>query len=135
VDRFVELLRRLGFQAVELPAEASGSAEAAIRHLVGCLVAAGMLPADQAEDACHRVLHREQLGPTAIGEGVAIPHATTPAVSRIVGVGARSTGVPWRAPDGLPVQRITLVISPPDHPGPYLRILEALSQGLRQGNS
>jgi mannitol/fructose-specific phosphotransferase system IIA component (Ntr-type) len=132
VDRFGELLRHLGFQAVDLPADAAVSAEAAIRFLIAQLVAAGSLPSQQAEDATNRVLHREQLGPTAIGEGVAIPHATTPALRHIIGIGARCTsGVPWRAPDGAPVRRVCLVLAPPDQPGNYLRVLEALSHGMR----
>jgi mannitol/fructose-specific phosphotransferase system IIA component (Ntr-type) len=135
VDRFGELLARLGFQLVELPGPSAGSPEQVIRFLVGRLVDAGCLLAEHAEDAIGRVLAREQLGPTAIGEGVALPHATTPSIHNIAGVGARSaSGVPWRAPDGQPVQRICLILAPPDRPGDYLRVLEALSQGLRRRN-
>src|SRR6185437_11318702 len=66
VDRFAELLERLGFLYTELPHDAAGSPEAAIRSLIGCLVKSGTLQADQAEDAIRRVLARERLGSTAI---------------------------------------------------------------------
>ena len=133
VDHFEELLERLGFLHVELPAAAAGSAESAIRFLVQYLATAGALQPEQVEEAIRRVLARERLGSTAIGEGVALPHATSGAVTRVVGVGARpSPGIPWGARDGAAVQRICLILAPPDRPGDYLRVLEALSQGLRQ---
>jgi PTS system nitrogen regulatory IIA component len=133
VDRFGELLARLGFQLVELPETSAGSPESVIRFLVRRLVDAGCILEEHSEDAIVRVLAREQLGPTAIGEGVALPHATTPWVHNIAGVGVRSaSGVPWRAPDNQPVRRICLILAPPDRPGDYLRVLEALSQGLRR---
>lgn len=135
VDHFEELLQRLGFLHAELPAGSAGSAASAISCLVHALVVAGTLPPEQAEDCVRRVLDRERLGSTAIGEGVALPHATTPAVTSVVGVGARGeTGIAWGARDGEPVRRICLILAPPAQPGPYLRVLEALSQGLRQKN-
>ncbi len=132
MDRFEELLERLGFLSVELPGTATGAAEAAIYFLLEHLVLAGRLRGEHAEEAAQRVLAREQLGSTAIGEGIALPHATTSAVERIVGIAARSaTGVTWRSRDGLPVLRVCLILAPPDRPGDYLRVLESLSLCLR----
>jgi PTS system nitrogen regulatory IIA component len=56
---------------------------------------------------------RERLFGTAIGKGVAVPHARSIAVTRVRLLIARShRGVAWDAPDGLPVQLVLLVLSP-----------------------
>ncbi|MBI5709045.1 MAG: PTS sugar transporter subunit IIA [Candidatus Eisenbacteria bacterium] len=59
------------------------------------------------------LLDRERLGSTAIGKGVAIPHARSLAVSGLRMVFATSRrGIPWEAPDGEPVRLIFLVLAP-----------------------
>ena len=56
---------------------------------------------------------RERLGPTAIGKAVAVPHARSIAVIEPRILVARSRrGIEWKAPDGLPVQLVVLVITP-----------------------
>ena len=56
---------------------------------------------------------RERLGTTAIGKGVAVPHARSLTVDRPSLVVARSRrGVEWDAPDGLPANLILLILSP-----------------------
>jgi len=56
---------------------------------------------------------RERLGSTAIGKGVALPHARSLTVSRPLLVVARShRGIEWDAPDGLKVMLLLLALSP-----------------------
>lgn len=56
---------------------------------------------------------RERLGTTAIGKGVAVPHARSLTVDRPSLLVARShRGVEWDAPDGLPANLLLLVLSP-----------------------
>jgi mannitol/fructose-specific phosphotransferase system IIA component (Ntr-type) len=134
VETFEQVIARLGFIRTGLPGEGIGSAEATIRFLIGCLTASGLLQPDQAEEAVRRVLARERLGSTAIGRGVALPHATTTAVKEIVGIAAQSdSAVTWGGP-GSPVQQVCLILAPPDRPSDYLRVLEALSRSLRGAN-
>ena len=56
---------------------------------------------------------RERFGTTAIGKGVAVPHARSLSVDepRIV-VGRSRRGLDWSAPDDLPVHLVLLVLSP-----------------------
>jgi mannitol/fructose-specific phosphotransferase system IIA component (Ntr-type) len=62
------------------------------------------------------LLLRERLGSTGIGKGVAVPYARSLAVIEPRLVVARSSrGVPWDAPDGLPVHLLLLVLSPAEH--------------------
>jgi PTS system fructose-specific IIA component/PTS system nitrogen regulatory IIA component len=135
METFEDLLQRLGFLFAELPPEVTGSSEAVIGFLIGRFVAAGALRGELAGEATQRVLARERLGSTAIGHGVALPHSTTSAVERIVGIGARCVaGMAWNGQAAQPpVHRICLILAPPDRPGDYLRVLEQLSLGLRRG--
>lgn len=56
---------------------------------------------------------RERVGSTAIGKGVAVPHARSLTIDRPALVVARShKGIEWDAADGLPVQIVLLVLSP-----------------------
>ena len=56
---------------------------------------------------------RERLGVTAIGKGVAIPHArsTTVHLPRLV-IARSPRGIDWSARDEMPVQLVILVLSP-----------------------
>ena len=53
----------------------AASKEDAIRALVGKLVEVGRVLEKDAEDISRAIMKRESLGSTAIGGGVAIPHA------------------------------------------------------------
>ena|SRR5258706_11860796 len=56
---------------------------------------------------------RERLGATAIGKGVAIPHARSATILTPRFLMARSQrGIDWGATDGVPVQLVFLVLSP-----------------------
>ena len=93
----------------------------ALRILVDSLVEAGEIT--EADERRHRraLLRREELGSTAIGHGVAIPHAKHPAIDRMLGVVARSReGIDFGSIDGKPVHRLVLLLSPRDRPGDHL---------------
>src|SRR5690349_18563951 len=61
---------------VEIPVDAT-SVKQIVRFLVGVLVRQGRLQSESSDQICDLVLHREELGATAIGRGVAVPHAQT----------------------------------------------------------
>ena len=78
------------------------------------------------------VLQRESLGSTAIGKGVALPHARTQNVKEIVIAFARlKEGVDFGAEDKEPVRLIFLLGTPLDAVGEYLKVLARLSKLLR----
>ncbi len=89
----------------------SRSKEAALAHLVSLAHHAGAVrvPAPLLE----LLTLRERLGSTAIGKGVALPHARSLTVNRPLLVVARSRrGIDWDAPDGLPVTLLLLTLAP-----------------------
>ena len=111
---------------------ASVDKESAIRELVGNLVTAGQINADDAEGIVTAIMKREDLGSTGIGRGIAVPHTKHHCVDKLVGtVGVSREGVEFQSLDGEPVQLFFLLVSPPDRPGDHLRALENISRQLR----
>ena len=79
--------------------------EAAIEELIGCLVAAGGIQADEQKSIVDAVMKREELGSTGIGRGVAVPHTKHPSVDRLIGtVGISHDGVDFSLGGGEAVQ-------------------------------
>lgn len=67
------------------------------------------------------VMEREELRTTAIGEGVALPHARTKLVKEIViKFAILEKGVDFNAPDKKPVRHIFLIIAPYTNTPGYL---------------
>jgi len=105
-----------------------------IAELVDKLVEVGVIGADQSQAVANTIVDREKLGSTAVGRGVAIPHAKHPAVPDVVAVVGRSReGVDFGALDGEPVNIIFLVVAPPNAPTRHLRVLEHIAWLLRDG--
>ena len=78
------------------------------------------------------LMAREQLGATAMGDGVAIPHARVPGLSRIVGVFARlERPVDFDAVDGQPVDLVFMLLAPEESGADHLRALARVSRLLR----
>lgn len=77
------------------------------------------------------VLERESQFSTAVGEGVAIPHAKTDAVVR-PGLAAITVpaGVDWNAPDGKPSDLIFMIAAPEGQANVHLEVLAKLSMLL-----
>lgn len=106
----------------------------AFRTLIKSLIVADEIPRENEDGVVDSLLKREQIGSTGIGRGVAVPHATHPAVSRLTGVFARRReGIDFESRDGEPVHRLVLLLSPSDRPGEHLRALESISRLLREG--
>ncbi len=88
------------------------------------------LPAREIFDA---ILQRERLGPTGVGDGVAIPHGKLPRCDKICGVFARlERPIDFEALDGLPVDLIFLLIAPESAGADHLKALAAIARRLRQ---
>ena len=112
-------------EGVRLGVSAMTQAEA-IDALVDLQVGIGAV-ADRARyrDA---VLAREAEFSTAVGEGVAIPHAKTDAVKEpgLVAITVPG-GVDWKAPDGKPSDLIFLIAAPATEANVHLEVLAKLS--------
>jgi mannitol/fructose-specific phosphotransferase system IIA component (Ntr-type) len=79
------------------------------------------------------VLEREDVTSTAIGNGVAIPHARTPALLRCrVAIGVLPNGISWGASDGRPVQLALLIAARESDHAEHLRVMASLAVRLRR---
>ncbi|MBS2032133.1 MAG: PTS sugar transporter subunit IIA [Deltaproteobacteria bacterium] len=76
---------------------------------------------------------REEIGTTALEDGVAIPHCRLANLSDIsVAVGLAPEGVAFSPEGGAPSRIFFAVAAPPDTKGLHLKVLARLSKLLRQ---
>ncbi|MEB0000913.1 fructose-specific PTS transporter subunit EIIC [Cryobacterium sp. RTS3] len=104
--------------------------DAMIRSLVGRMGTTGRVT--DAGVVVQAALTRERVGTTAVGDGIAIPHAKSDGVSGPILAFARSRhGVDWNSPDGTPATLIFLIAVPEAAAGTeHLKVLAQLSRAL-----
>lgn len=115
-------------EAVKIGGVASDKGDA-IAKLVKLMETQGnVVDVDAYTEAVHA---RESFGSTALGEGIAIPHAKTAAVSA-PGLAAMTLpeGVDYDAPDGLPTTLMFLIAAPDTKADVHLEVLSRLSMLL-----
>lgn len=75
---------------------------------------------------------REKTGSTGFGGGAAIPHGKVEGLERVFGYFLRpSAPVDYHAVDGLPVDLVFLLLSPPDAGVDHLKALASVSRTCR----
>lgn len=75
---------------------------------------------------------REKIGSTGFGGGAAIPHGKIEGLDRVFGYFARlSAPVEYQSVDGLPVDLVFLLLSPPDAGADHLKALASVSRTFR----
>ncbi len=78
------------------------------------------------------IIEREKIVSTAIGMGVAIPHAKLPAYDNFfIAIGILKHGVEWRAVDHAPVRFVFLIGGPDDKQTEYLQLLSNLTLAIK----
>lgn len=83
-----------------------------------------------------KLLKREELGTTAIGKGVAVPHCRAKGLKvPALLLGLSPEGVAFEAVDGKPSHVFFLLVSPEDNPGAGLRLLAAIAGLVRRSRS
>jgi PTS system nitrogen regulatory IIA component len=75
---------------------------------------------------------REKVGSTGFGTGAAIPHGKVDGLERVFGYFVRlSQPIEYQAVDGLPVDLVFLLLSPPDSGVDHLKALASVSRTFR----
>lgn len=75
--------------------------------------------------------HREQIGSTGLGEGVAIPHARVNNLDRVrVAYMRLKSPIPFDSPDGKPVSDVLVLLAPKQATEEHLTILAEAAQML-----
>lgn len=107
----------------------AASGEEAIRRVAGSLK--GHPAVADADCLAALILEREKLSPTALGHGVAFPHARTDGVRELVmAIGRSPAGVPFDGADA-PVHFLFLIGTPPDRVPQYLALVGRLARLLK----
>ncbi len=76
-----------------------------------------------------RLLEREKLGSTGVGDGVAIPHAKVPGMEDVTAVFGRSIGgVDFDSMDGKKAHLLFLLVAPDSSTGSHLKALARISR-------
>jgi fructose-specific phosphotransferase system IIA component len=116
--------------AVSLRLESRTKREAIV-ELVALLEAAHGV--DSQGEILDRVVRREAMMTTGIGNGVAIPHGKARAVDRMIAACAVSPeGVEFESEDGQPVHLLVLFVSPENATTQHVRALANLSRLLKE---
>jgi mannitol/fructose-specific phosphotransferase system IIA component (Ntr-type) len=90
----------------------------AIDAILDEMAEAGLIPPHLTPDIRHSIARREELGPTGIGEGVAIPHTWHRGIERTIAALAIShQGLEYESLDHEPVHIVLLVLTPLTLPG------------------
>jgi len=84
------------------------------------------------ESFFHAINEREKIVSTAIGMGVALPHAKLMGYDQFfIVIGIHTQGLDWDAMDGAAVRLIFMIGGPDDQQTQYLQILSRLTLALK----
>jgi len=104
--------------------------EEIIKELVDSLEM-GAVVTDRAK-VLQAVVEREKIMSTGIGDGIAIPHGKSDAVTRLAAaLGIHKRGVDFEALDGEPAYVFFLLVSPANVSGPHIKALARISRLLK----
>ncbi len=108
-------------------------AQSLLRAFAERLHGAGLVM--DSEDLLRRLVDRENLGSTGIGDAVAVPHCKVDGLAKpILSLGlVAKPGIEFRAVDGIPVRLFFTVISPDQAPAEHLKVLAAVSHWVKSG--
>ena len=110
----------------------SAKKEDTIKEMAELLIAAGEIEKKDKNKLIELLMAREALGSTAIGQGVAIPHAKVDCVKQLVAAfGLSQRGVDFDSLDGEPAYIFFLLVAPQDSAGPHLKALARISRLLK----
>ena len=103
-----------------------------IREMVEILVADEKISQKHVDEITKKLMEREKLGSTGIGQGIAIPHIKTPHVSATTGaLGISAKGVDFDSLDGEPVYISFLLLTPENATNEHLLAISEISHFLK----
>ncbi len=117
-----------------IPELESENVESILKEMVKFLKKKGKISKER--ELFDKLMQREKLGSTAIGEGVAIPHCKLKSIKNpVVLLAISKKCVDFCSLDGKPSHIFFLVVSSPDNPTMNLQILAAIAHLVRKSGS
>lgn len=102
-----------------------------LRAIAERIAAEGTVP--DAEPLYHKLSEREELGSTAVGDAVAIPHCKMSHLREsLLAVGVSRVGVEFGATDEVPVRLFFALVSPVESPAEHLQALASISGWIKE---
>ena len=103
-----------------------------LKELLDTLIKLKKVSSSSRDEVLLSLLARERLGSTAIGQGIAIPHARLEIIRKpLVVIGLSEKGLDFDSLDQELVNIIFLIISPRELEGIHLKLLATISKLLR----
>ena len=119
-------------QAAIIPDIKAAKKEDVLKEMVDALIDAGNFDRRNRNKLIEALMTRESLGSTAIGQGVAIPHAKSDCVDKLIATfGLSRKGVDFDSLDGELAHIFFLLVAPVDSAGPHLKALARISRLLK----
>ena len=110
----------------------SSKKEDVMKEMVDALINSGDIEKRCRNKLIESLMAREALGSTAIGQGIAIPHAKSDCVEKLVAAfGLSKKGVDFDSLDGELAYIFFLLVAPQDSAGPHLKALARISRLLK----
>jgi Kef-type K+ transport system membrane component KefB/mannitol/fructose-specific phosphotransferase system IIA component (Ntr-type) len=126
--RMLDLARYLAPHRL-LPRLKARTKDEALQELMAPLVAEGVVK--NPKEALRALRDREAVMSTGLEDGIAIPHAKTDAVDRLVcAVGLKPEGLEFDALDGAPTTILVLELAPRDAVAPHIQFMATVSHAL-----
>jgi len=108
--------------------------DAVLKEIVGFMKSRNRISRER--NLYDKLVQRENLGSTAIGDGVAIPHCKLKGIkSPLLVLAISHPGVNFDSLDGKPSHLFFLVVSSPDDPSTSLQVLAAIAQLVRKSTA
>jgi mannitol/fructose-specific phosphotransferase system IIA component (Ntr-type) len=104
----VKLADLIPTSAIRVPLRAT-DVDGALVEMAEALARAHGFDAGRTREELRR---REQLGSTAVGDGIALPHARSDVPATVGALGIVPQGIDWDAPDGARVHLVVALLSP-----------------------
>ncbi len=129
------MIRAIVQSSVLIPELAAATQAAAIDELLARVLSDGHLQKGKLPGIKKKLAEREALGSTGIGNGVAVPHVKTDAVtSPVLAFGRSQDGIDWSAIDGRKVHIIFLILVPVSAAEQHLALLRWISSLARDAD-
>jgi len=125
----MSILELISEECIKVPLEGTEKNEV-LREMIHLLKEAGKF---EDEEAIYlAVRNREDLCSTGLGEGIAVPHAKTDAVSSItMAIGISPDGIEFESLDEKPAKMFFMILAPPSQAGQHIEILSEVARITR----
>lgn len=123
-----DIAKRINPNAVEARLEGASKQEI-IEEMVDIIIRSGQLEDAKREKVLKDILEREKTMSTGMQYGIAIPHAKTNAVKKVVcAIGIKREGIDFKSLDGELSKIFVMILSPRGITGPHIRFMADISQ-------